>query len=122
MSGYNFPLDDNTKILGITSPKNNVKGPYVVVYKHLEERWAIVAMDWDGKPRIGIRWFWGNGGNPFSSGKPIWLVVPPSLSKGILAGLPLDHTFSRKLDDFLAGKIIGTDLKQLEPLDDNAVV
>lgn len=108
MSGENFPLEDDSKILSINSPKNSVGGPYVVVYKNLEERWAIVAMDWDGEPRLGIRWFWGNGGNPFSSSYPIWLVIPPSLSKSILAGLPLNHRFSGKLDDFLTGKIDGT--------------
>jgi len=111
MSGENFPLDNDSKILEINSPRNNVGGPYVVVYKNLEERWAIVALDWDGEPRLGIRWFWGNAGNPFSSGYPIWLVVPPSLSRNILSGLPLNHKFSGRLDDFLTGKIQGIDLK-----------
>lgn len=111
MSGKDFPLDNDTKILEITSPRDNVGGPYVVVYKDLEERWAIVAMDWDGEPRLGIRWFWGNGGNPLSSGHPIWLVVPTSLSRNMLSGLPLNHKFSGKLDDFLTGKIHGTELK-----------
>ena len=69
--------------------------------KNMEERWAIVAMDWDGEPRLGIRWFWGNGGNPFPPANPIWLVIPPSLSKSVLSGLPLDHKFSGRLEDYL---------------------
>ncbi len=112
MSGENFDLGNDSKILSINSPQNSVGGPYVVVYKNLDERWAIVAMDWDEEPRLGIRWFWGNGGNPFSSANPIWLVVPPSLSRNMLSGLPLDHIFSGKLDDYLTGKITGTKLKE----------
>ena len=85
-TGESFTLDDDD-ILQINSPKKRLSGPYVVIFKSLEERWAIVAFDWDKKPRLGIRWFWGNGGNPFSSGNGTWLVIPPSLSKNILLGL-----------------------------------
>jgi len=98
----------------INSPKSNVGGPYVVVYESLEERWAVVALDWDNEPRLGIRWFWGNGGNPFSSSYPIWLIIPPSLSKNILSGLPLPHKFSGQLEEFLTGKISGQDLKKFQ--------
>lgn len=110
MAGANFDLTDDKKILNINSPKNSVGGPYKVVYKDLKERWVIIAMDWDNEPRLGIRWFWGNGGNPFSSAHPIWLVVPPSLSKSMLAGLPITHKLSSKIDDFLSGKLKGRDL------------
>ena len=109
-TGIEFKLDEDDTILQINSPKNVLTGPYVVVYKHLKERWAIVAFDWENEPRLGIRWFWGNGGNPFSSGHGTWLVIPPSLSKSILSGLPLDHNFNTKLDDFLSGKITGDQL------------
>lgn len=111
IGGTSFDLIDDNKILGINSPRASVGGPYCVIYKNLTERWAIVAMDWDGHPRLGMRWFWGGGGNPISSGHPIWLVVPPSLSKNMLSGLPLDHMFASKIDDFLSGKINGDDLK-----------
>ena len=112
MGGTEFDLTDDAKILAITSPRNSVSGPYVVVYKNIEERWAIVAMDWETDPRLGIRWFWGGGGSPFSSSYPIWLVIPSSLSKAVLSGLPLEHKFSSRLDDFLAGKINGATLSQ----------
>ena len=111
MSGENFDLGNDSKILAIKAPQDSVGGPYVVVYKNLEERWAIVAMDWDEEPRLGIRWFWLTSGCPLSNHQPIWFVVPPSLSKNLLSGLPLDHMFSGKLDDYLTGKITGTELK-----------
>ncbi len=97
-------------ILKIDSPKANLSGPHIVVFKNLEERWAIVALDWDGEPRLGIRSFWGNGGNPFSSGHGTWFVIPPFLSKNILCGLPIDHAFSGRLESFLCGKISGAQL------------
>jgi hypothetical protein len=106
-TGESFPIDDDEMILKINSPKANVSGPYAVVFKNVAERWAIVALDWDHEPRLGIRWFWGNGGNPFSSGNGTWLVIPPSLSKNILSGLPIDHAMSGQIDDFLRGKITG---------------
>ncbi len=105
--GENFPLDDDSKILEINSPKKMVGGPHVVVFKELEGRWAIVAMDWTGEPRLGIRWFWGDSGNPSSRRYPTWLVIPPELSKSILFGLPLAHKFSGRLEEYLTGKISG---------------
>jgi hypothetical protein len=109
-TGATFPIEDDSMILQINSPRENLSGPYAVVFKNLTERWAITAIDWDGEPRLAIRWFWNGGGNPFSSGHGTWLVVPPSLSRSMLTGLPLDHAFSRRLDDFLSGVITGTQL------------
>ena len=110
MSGQTFDLTKDSNILAINSPKTSVGGPYKVVYKNIDERWAIVVMDWEGEPCLGIRWFWGNGGNPFSSAHPIWLVVPNSLSNSMLNGLPLDFKFHSKIVDFLAGKIKGNQI------------
>ena len=109
-AGENFPLYDDARILEINSPQNSVGGPYIVVYKDLEERWAIVALDWDGEPCLGIRWFWGSAGNPISTTYAIWLVIPNLLRKHILSALPIDTNLSKKIDDFLAGKIRGTSL------------
>ena len=78
-TGKSYPLED-AEILKINSPRSSVKGPYKVVLKNTKERWAIVVFDWEGDPRLGMRWFWGNGGNPFSSGNGTWLVIPPSLT------------------------------------------
>jgi hypothetical protein len=104
MGGVGVDLTNDKNILSIRSPRDNVGGPYAVVFKNVEERWAIVVMSWDGEPRLGLRWFWGNGGNPFSSAHPVWLVIPPSLSRGVLSGLPLELALARKVDDFLAGR------------------
>ena len=108
-TGASYDLGDES-ILKINSPRSSVGGPYAVVFKNTDERWAIVAFDWEESPRLGIRWFWGNGGNPFSSGHGTWLVVPESLSKSILSGLPIPHAFSSRVDDFLSGRITGTEL------------
>src|SRR6266850_6057464 len=105
-TGEKFPIENDRMILKIDSPRANLGGPYTVVFKNLKERWAIVALDWgeDKEPRLGIRWFWDNAGNPVSHGHGTWLVIPPSLSKNILFGLPIDHAFSGRLEDFLCGK------------------
>ena len=112
MSGVGLDLHSDNEILKINSPKASLEGPFIVVHKNLDERWAVVAINWDGEPRLGMRWFWANGGNPFSSGHPTWLVIPPSLSKSILSGLPLDRAIATKVDDFLSGKLSGEQLKQ----------
>jgi len=104
-TGEDFDITDDSNILKIDSPAAHLLGPYTVVFKNIDERWAIVTLEWDGNPRLGIRWFFGNGGNPFSSGNGTWLVIPPSLSKNILAGLPIDHAIAGRLDDFLCRKI-----------------
>ncbi|RZK60440.1 MAG: hypothetical protein EOO91_01355 [Pedobacter sp.] len=109
MAGEKFNLDSDENILSIKSPKRFVGGPYSVVYKNTEERWAIVAFDWDSKPSLGIRWFWGNSGNPFSR-RPTWLVIPPNLINSTLNGLPLDYKFRDRLDQYLSEKIHGNDL------------
>ncbi|MDI9312645.1 MAG: hypothetical protein QM535_20715 [Limnohabitans sp.] len=111
MSGKNFNLEKDSEILKINSPKRSVGGPYVVVYKNVEERWVIVALNWEKEPRLGIRWFWGNGGNPFSSANPIWLVIPSALTNSILNGLPLDFEFRNNLDKFFSHEIDGNKLK-----------
>lgn len=110
MSGKSFDLTNDNNILSLNSPKKSVGGPYKVVFKNENERWAIVAMDWDGEPVLGMRWFWGNGGNPFSNATPIWLVIPSTLSNSILNGLPLQFKFHSKVEDFLSGKISGMQL------------
>lgn len=111
MSGIEYNIEDDNKILEINSPKTSVGGPYAVIYKNIRERWAIVAMDWDKEPRLGIRWFWESAGNPFSSGHPTWLVIPSSLISSILNGLPLQFDQRVKLEKYLAKDITGNKLK-----------
>jgi hypothetical protein len=110
--GYGFDLANDSDILSINSPQKNVGGPYVVVHKDMQERWVIVAMDWDKKPVLGMRWFWGDGGNPRSTTYSTWLVIPSSLNTGILSSLSLGQDLKSKVEDFLSGKIIGNELKK----------
>jgi len=112
MSGENFNLEVDEEILKINSPKTSVRGPYVVVYKNIKEKWAIVALDWDKEPRLGIRWFWGGGGNPFSSANPTWLIIPSALTNSILNGLPLNYDFRKSLEKYLTGEIEGKIIKR----------
>lgn len=109
--GENFDLGNDNEILSINSPQRNVGGPYVVVHKDMKDRWAIVAMNWDKEPVLGIRWFWGEGGNPRSTTYSTWLVVPSSLSMNMLSGLSLEPSLRSKLEDFLSGKIDGSKLR-----------
>jgi len=113
MAGETFALENNDMILGINSPKESLGGPYSVVYKSLTERWAIVTMDWDEKAGLGIRWFWGNAGNPFSSGHPTWLVIPSSLCISLLNGLPLPYEYRKSIEKYLSGDISGEELSTL---------
>ena len=109
--GESFDIGNDNEILSINSPQRNVGGPYVVVHKDMTERWAIVAMDWDEEPVLGIRWFWGEGGNPRSTTYSTWLVVPSSLSMNMLSGLSLEQNLRNKLENFLSGNINGNKLR-----------
>ena len=52
-AGETYNLND-TCILQINSPRDSVRGPYVVAYHTPPdgERWAVVALDWDGRTRL----------------------------------------------------------------------
>src|ERR1700677_2080303 len=90
-AGEGLDMTNNAEILQINSPQRSVAGPYAVVYKNLSDRWAIVALDWRHdnnrayEPKLGLRWFWGNGGNPCSHGYATWLVIPDDLIPIILS-------------------------------------
>ena len=104
--------------MAINSPKSKVRGPYAVVYKNEKERWAIAAMLYDPnendewKPRLGIRWFWGNNGFPLTRGNAMWFMLPYELQKAVLDGLPLNFEFRTTLDRFLAGAVTGDELNE----------
>ena len=112
-------LSDKT-ILSIKSPLKDVDGPYVVVYKHDKETWAIVALGWgeNKTPSLGIRWFppssedQSKGGHPTGRGRPVWFIIPGALHKGILASLPLDVPTYTHIMQFLTGTISGEELQK----------
>ena len=63
-----------------------------MVYKDLNERWAVVTIKWNKKPCLGICWVWD------VTGMPNVLPVKPAMKL--------------KVQDFLARKIKGNDLKE----------
>jgi len=124
--------EDFLKINYPRIPKSNkggcvLDGPYVVV--HASEgngtEWAIVALDWcndaskippERFPRFGVRWGrWG--GFPLvgeDDSVPVWMILPGEVSIAILKGgaFGLPSQKISLLEDFLAGKITGKDLKK----------
>jgi hypothetical protein len=110
MYGENFDLKNEEEIFKINSPQDSVNGPYIVVFKNLSERWAIVALDWDNNPTLGIKWFWGKNGNPISHSYATWFVIPSMLHNTILDGIPIDFQDRHKINLFLNGEISGKEL------------
>lgn len=90
IAGQVFPIQSNDEILKIKSPRNRLSGPYVVVTKDITNRWAIVALRWDNNRNgLGIRWFHGRAGNPFSH-QSTWLIIPEELQEGVINLLQSD--------------------------------
>jgi hypothetical protein len=110
MGGEETNLKKDKEILKIST---KVGGPFLVVQKNVEERWAIVALEWDGQPRFGIRWFWGPIGMPSSHAKPTWFLIPESLENGILSTSPMRASRRRQIEEFLCGNITGDDLAKI---------
>ena len=128
-AGEGFCMSDE-RILEINSPRPDPNdpnkpsvtgGPYVVVHKNPDERWAIVAFDWEGGPNLGFRWFYGNHGHPQTVGTARWEVIPTLLSQVLLNGLAAQGLLSderrKKVEAFLAGpgKLSGKQLKASWP-------
>src|SRR5437016_5701911 len=57
-----------------------------------EEQWSVALGRWDGSPRLGIRWNYGDDpndkGNPVSHGMPTWFLVPEDLHETLLPEIP----------------------------------
>ena len=86
---------DNKTILAVRNPRNRVGGPYAVVYKHIEQAWAIVALNWRAedveRPTLGIRYFGPNESDfPKIGDKSAWLLLPDALHRGVLLTLHLE--------------------------------
>lgn len=111
--GKNSDMSDDN-ILSISSPMYTVGGPYKVVYKNVDARWAIVALNWSGKATLGIRWFTDTIGLPNSRGYPTWFVIPSELQSAILNGIPMELGFKMRIIEYLQGKITGEDLKSAD--------
>lgn len=92
----------DSEILSINSPKDIIKGPFAILHKDQEDRWAAVALLWNGQPRIGIRWFWPPKGNPLSHGCRTWFIVPPLLNDSIIQKFALNSEQKLLVDNFLS--------------------
>lgn len=102
-AGEKFDLTSNEEILKVNSPKAYLGGPFCVVSKNAEDRWALVAIKWEGKPRLGIRWFWGKHGQPITiGGHGTWFVIPPTLNNSIISALQLSPLGKKMLIEFLS--------------------
>ena len=103
-AGTTFPLNSNADILQIDSPKDRVEGPWMVVHKNTDDRWVIVLMHWDNKPRLGIRWFYGMQGTPSVRQYATWLIIPDDLTNAVLDKLPLSPQKRRVINEVLLGE------------------
>ena len=103
---------DDRDILSINSPKGETKGPYVVVFKDEASKWAIVALDWMGEARLGIRWFWGDYGYPNRGRNRQWFHIPWELTNAVLNGLPIRHDKLSLVQKYLTGEIDGITLQE----------
>ena len=109
---------DNETILAVRSPSNRVGGPYAVVYKHIEQKWAIVALSWREddveRPTLGIRYFGPNESTDFPriGDKSAWLLLPDALHRGILLSLHLEPMVHYNVLQFLDEAISGQQLRE----------
>ena len=117
-AGEEFPMEDDGKILRINTPKSNLRGPWFVVKKNLDEHWALVMLSWkdpneiEFKPRLGLRWFYGTAGTPSVRGLATWLILPEEMSKIILDNLSIEVDIRQKANDILSGKFSIQELEQ----------
>lgn len=103
-AGSEFPLDQNAEILKIDSPQKMVKGPWLVVHKDIDQRWAIVLLHWDESPCLGIRWFYGGQGTPSVRQYATWLIIPEELTDAVLDKLPLSPQKRQTIYQVLLGE------------------
>lgn len=103
IAGKHFDLSKKEEILRINSPKAHLGGPYVVVHVDEKDRWAVVALKWNNKPRLAIRWFYDTAGQPFSR-QSTWFVIPPQLNTAIINTLPILSHNRKVLNDFLGSE------------------
>lgn len=109
--GENYEIENDLNILAIKSPISKVGGPYVVIAKSIEDRWAIVALDWEDVPCIGIRQFWGVSGSPFGRDfHATWFILPHALNLTILSGLSISPVNRERIERFLIGDLSGDQL------------
>jgi hypothetical protein len=87
MSAYIDPHD-------VTSPRVSISN-LRPVYDRGEWEFSVALLDWDHKPRVGVRWNGGTDadtknpspGNPQSRGLPTWFVLPEEFNFAAIQAL-----------------------------------
>lgn len=72
----------------VLAPKTSVRS-LEVLHSTGNGGWSVARVEWEGSPRIGIRW---NGsdtssgiGNPQSRGNATWFILPEELEPAVFA-------------------------------------
>lgn len=107
-AGENFPLNEK-EILKITSPRNFIE-VFKVIFIEKEERWVVIAANWNKQPRLCMRWFWDKSGFPQSHGWAAWMVITPKLADAILSKFLINPAEMSRINKFLAGELKGEEL------------
>lgn len=71
----------------VLSPKGRVEN-LAVIFDGGEGSYSVARMDWDGEPRLGVRWNGGDGeglGNPQSRGIATWFILPDTIADLVTA-------------------------------------
>jgi hypothetical protein len=87
MSAYTDPHN-------VTSPRVSISNLHPVCDRG-EWEFSVALLDWDHKPRVGVRWNGGTDadtknpspGNPQSRGLPTWFVLPEEFNPATLQAL-----------------------------------
>jgi hypothetical protein len=111
-AGKDFNLENDDLILQLKSPVGRVDGPYSIVYKSVDERLVVVAMEFDGQPCLGVHLFKDKIGWPASRGIPTWCVVLPDNAYELLKYFEFEPDISESLHGFLSKKIKGLGLNR----------
>lgn len=96
-AGENYELTERS-ILNINSPRNNLEGPFFVVDIDVEDRNATVAVMWNHRPRLGIRWFYSTNGTPNIIGNASWHILPNKYAFLIANNIQNSELKNRTLD------------------------
>jgi hypothetical protein len=111
-AGKDFNLEGDDLILRSDPSANRIGGPYSIVYKNVEERAVIVAMEFDGRPRLGFHFFQDEIEWPSSGQIPLWCVISQDDSSKLLQYFEFEPGISESLYGFLNGKFNGKDLNR----------
>jgi hypothetical protein len=112
-AGKDFDLSNDGLILQMNSPMDQVVGPYAIVYKNIDERVVIVALDFKDRPCFGFHIYTGELGFPSSRGQSTWHIIPLAQSYELLECLLSESERAQLFESFLKGKTNGPELQSI---------